>query len=235
MGKVINGQVIASTAVDSHGEALSEEAIRTFFAQLKDPSVSFRNHDTSQVPVCRGFNKRLEWRPDGSLAIVIDLEVLDEAAFATAGGFSIAFTSRTVRFGTNPALRILINPRQLDFDPIAQDVGRLLPEGTSVDVTERIEKAAVPSEVIIIVSFVAGAIATGFMNKVGSDLFDYLKKRRARENPAPPTIHLHVTCEIQRRPVILLLVADPRATPAETWSRRDVRASPWGGSRRSPR
>jgi hypothetical protein len=109
------------------------------------------------------------------------------------------------------------------------------PVTSRAEYAERIEKAAVPSEVIIIVSFVAGAIATGFMNKVGSDLFDYLKKRRARENPAPPTIHLHVTCEIQRRPVILLLVADPRATPAETWSRRDVRASPWGGSRRSPR
>lgn len=212
MSKLITGQVIASTAVDSHGEALSEEAIRALFAQLKDPSVSFRNHDTSHAPVCRGFNKRLERRPDGSLAIVLDLEVLDEAAFATAGGFSIAFTNRTVRFGTNPSVRILINPRQLDFDSIAQDVGRLLPEGTSVDITERIEKAAIPSEVIIVVSFVAGAIAAGFLNKIGSDLFDYLKKRRAPENPAPQTIHLHVTCDIHRRPVVLLLVADPRAT-----------------------
>src|SRR6266851_853142 len=78
MGRIIKGQVIASTSVDAHGEALPEEAIRTFFEQLKDPSVSFRNHDTSQAPVCRGFNKRLERLPDSSLAIVIDLEVLDE-------------------------------------------------------------------------------------------------------------------------------------------------------------
>src|SRR6266851_742908 len=166
MGRIIKGQVIASTSVDAHGEALPEEAIRTFFEQLKDPSVSFRNHQTSQAPVCRGFNKRLERLPDSSLAIVIDLEVLDEEAFNAVGGFSIAYTNRTVRFGVNPSVRVLINPRQFDFDQVAQDIGRLLPQGESIDVTERIEKAAIIEVAIIIVAFIASTVAKGFLSKV---------------------------------------------------------------------
>jgi hypothetical protein len=215
MGRIIRGQVIASTGLDAHGEALPEEAIQRLFEQLQDPSVSFRNHDTSQAPVCRGFNKRLERGADGNLAIVIDLEVLDEAAFNAFGGFSIAFTRGSVRFGSNPAVRVLVNPRHFDFEQVAKEIGDLLPQGESLDVTERIEKTAVLEAAIIVVTFIAGAAAKGFLGKVGGELFDYLKKRRSHASPAEPTIHLHVTCEIRQRPVVLLLVADPLASPSD--------------------
>jgi hypothetical protein len=160
MGRIIRGQVIASTGLDAHGEALPEEAIQRLFEQLQDPS-----------------------------------------AFSAFGGFSIAFTRGSVRFGPNPA--------------VAKEIGDLLPQGESLDVTERIEKTAVLEAAIIVVTFIAGAAAKGFLGKVGGELFDYLKKRRSHASPAEPTIHLHVTCEIRQRPVVLLLVADPLASPSD--------------------
>jgi hypothetical protein len=161
--------------------------------------------------------------PEGGLAIVIDLEVLNEDAFMAGGGFSIAFTNRTIRFGTNPAVRVLINPRQFAFEEMAHDIGRLLPPGESVDVTERIEKAGVLEAAIIIVTFAASAVASGFFNKAGGELFDYLKKRRSPNTPAEPTIHLHINCEIRRRPVVVLLVADSSVPPRDI-ARVDVEA-----------
>ena len=213
MGRIIRGQVIASTGLDSHGESLSRETIGTLFRQLPEVSFSFRNHDTSAGPVCRGFNKRLKELPAGELAIALDLEVLDEEAFKSAGGFSIAFTNRTIRFGSDPTVKVLVNPRQFPLEQVAQEIGRLLPPGESVDVTERIEKAGVLEAVIIVVVFVAGGIAKGFFSKVGGELFDYLKKRRAGSPPVEPTIHLQVTVEVRKRPVVLLLVADPATSP----------------------
>lgn len=223
MGRIITGQVIASTSMDAHGEALGEETIRNLFQQLADLSISFRNHVTSHAPVCRGFNKRLEQLPKDGLAIVVDLEVLDEDAFKQAGGFSIAFTNRTIRFGSDPAIRVLVNPRQFAFEEMARDIGRLLPPGQSIDVTERIEKAAVLEVAIIIVAFAAGAAAKGFFSKVGGELFDYLKKRRSLNTTAEPAIHLQIKCEIRSRPVVVLLVADPAVSPLEL-ARVDVEA-----------
>jgi len=223
MRRIIHGQVIASTALDSHGERLSRDAIETLFRQLPEVSFSFRNHDTSVGPVCRGFNKRLQELPSGEVAIALDLEVLDEEAFKTAGGFSIAFTNRTIRFGSDPAVKVLVNPRQFPFEQVAQEIGRLLPLGESVDVTERIEKAGVLDAAIIVVAFVAGGIAKGFFSKVGGELFDYLKKRRTGSPPVEPTIHLQTTVEVRKRPVVLLLVADP-ATPPWDLARADVDA-----------
>lgn len=209
MGRVIRGQVIASTAVDSHGEQISPEAIESLFRQVQEPWLTYCDHDTSVAPVCRGYNKRLEKRANGELAIVLDLEVLNEEAFAQRGGFSIAFTNRTMRFGDSPAVRILINPRQFGFEQVAYDMGRLLPHGQGIDVTERVEKAAILEGAIIVVAFVIGGIAKGFFSKAGGELYDYLKKLRTGTPPKEPTLHLHATLTVLQKPIVLLLVADP--------------------------
>jgi hypothetical protein len=85
MGRIIRGQVITSTALDSHGDRLSRETIKKLFQQLPEVWFSFRNHDMSAQPVSRGFNKRLKELPSGELAITLDLEVLDEEAFKSTG------------------------------------------------------------------------------------------------------------------------------------------------------
>ncbi len=214
MRRIIRGQVIASTALDSHGERLSREAIETLFQQLPEVSFSFRNHDTSVQPVSRGFNKRLQELPSGELAIALDLEVLNEEAFKSTGGYSIAFTGRTIQFGSDPAVRVLVNPRQFPFEEIAEDIAQLLPPDESIDVTERIEKTGIlETAAIIVILFVAGEIAKGFFSKVGSELFDYLKKRCTGNPPTEPRIHLQTTIEIRNSPVVLLLVADPTTPP----------------------
>ena len=224
MGRIIRGQVITSTALDSHGERLSRETIETLFQQLPEVSLSFRNHDMSVQPVCRGFNKRLQELPTGELAIALDLEVLDEEEFKSTGGYSIAFTNRTIQFGSDPAVKVLVNPRQFPFEEIAEEIGQLLPPGESVDVTERIEKTGIHETVaIFVILFVAGEIAKGFFSKVGGELFDYLKKRRTGNPPTEPMIHLQTAIEVRKSPVVLLLVADP-ATPPWDLAQVDVDA-----------
>jgi hypothetical protein len=223
MGRIISGQVIASTALDSHGERLSRETIETLFRQLPEVSFSFHNHDTSVGPVCRGFNKHLQELPSGELAIALDLEVLDEEAFQSTGGFSIAFINRTIQFGSDPVVKVLVNPRQFPFDQMAEEIGQLLPPGESIDVSERIEKTGVLETAIIVVAIAVGGVATGFLNKIGAELFDYLKKLRTGNPPTEPTIHVQTTVEVHKRPVVLVLVADP-ATPPNHLAQVDVDA-----------
>jgi hypothetical protein len=106
MGRVITGQIIASTHLDLIGERLTREELQQLFSQIPQEWVSAVGHDLSRPPIIRGFNKRLEELPDGELAITLDIEVLDEEAFREMGGFSIAFTRETIRFGDGePSIR----------------------------------------------------------------------------------------------------------------------------------
>src|ERR1043165_3958749 len=99
MLRVVTDQIIASTSLDSHGERLSEAELTSYFEQIAENSVGVSAHDLFQVPAFRSFNKRLWRTPAGALAIVVDVEVLDEERYSTFGGYSIAFTRRHWRFG----------------------------------------------------------------------------------------------------------------------------------------
>ena len=70
------------------------------------------------------FNKRLEVQPDGELAMLLDVEVLNEERFREFGGFSISFSRRKVRIGTGDEfpVRVSINPQQFDFDMSVQEL-----------------------------------------------------------------------------------------------------------------
>ena len=142
MARTIRGQSIASTHADALGDRITPEILRELFSQLPDESVQTTNHDLSKPPICRGYNKRLERLPDGELALKLDIEVFDEKAFESMGGFSIAFTHLTVRRGEGePAIRVLLNPTQFDFRGAAGAITRLWPPSVTIDVTERVEKA----------------------------------------------------------------------------------------------
>jgi hypothetical protein len=81
VGRVITGQIIASTHLDSTGERLTREELQQLFSQIPQEWVGAVVHDLSRPPITRSFNKRLEELPDGELAITLDIEVLDEEAF----------------------------------------------------------------------------------------------------------------------------------------------------------
>lgn len=218
MGRIIKGQVIASTGLDLHGESLTEEMVRIFYEQLPDVIVNNNNHDMSERPVSRGFNKELVTLSSGELAITMDVEVLDEESFAEMGGVSIAFTNHTLRYGdSEPAVRVLVNPRHYDFEEFANELAALKPPGYTLDVTERVEKAAVVEAVIVVVAFAASTFAAGFLTKAGGAFFEYLKQSRGRKKTGEqsPTIQLRVEVAVENKLVVVLLQADADVPPSE--------------------
>ena len=179
MGRIIKGQVLATTGLDADRESLSERELTELFVQMSDEFPSTVSHDLSQSPVVRAFNKRLERLPNGDLAIKVDLEVFDEQAFARYGGMSIGFYRRHVRFGAgDPVVSVTINSRQFDFDEAVKDASssiRMRP----MEVVERVEKAFGLETAIITILVTAAAIGgiavreifSGFFNSMGADLY----------------------------------------------------------------
>jgi|GEM_PF-5381214 len=224
MLRVVTDQIIASTSLDSHGERLSEAELTSYFEQMAENSVGVSAHDLSQVPAFRSFNKRLLRTPAGDLAIVVDVEVLDEERYSTFGGYSIAFTRRHWRFGRAPSYpRITINTRQFDFDAVGPRLAESLPR-TPFELVERVEKIDVATLAIIgiavggylVVKVTAAAISSvfaGFFEEAGKDLYHAAKRLPRSDQPNGPIevqFHLHLH-EPPRRPAIIIS-ADPRCT-----------------------
>jgi len=214
VGRMIYGQVIASTGPDLHGERLDPQTIRTLFSQIERAWIGGVEHDIASRPAAKASNFRLQDTSDGGLKILADIEVLDENTFARMGGFSISFTRTTVRMGRAkmPAARVLVNPRQFDFDEMAELGKELDLRGYTLDVTERIEKAAVlETAVIVVVMNIVLKIADGFLSAVGADLYKALRSRKRKDNPSAP---VKLLLELQQ-PVRCILDVDPAVSPKE--------------------
>ena len=217
MARVITGQTIASTHVDSSGEQITREQLQHLFDQIPAEYVAATQHDLSKPPIAKGFNKRLEVLPDGELAIKLDIEILDEEAFAEMGGFSIAFTRKTIRLGDGePLMRILVNPQQFDFQEVLRSVEQIIPLDATVDITERVEKGDFLRDAIIIVTvFAFSHVAGGFFGAIGQDLHGRLKTLRRKDHPEGRSeIHLDVHfSETQHFRVFLVITEE--VSPAE--------------------
>jgi hypothetical protein len=214
MGRIIQGQVVASTGLDAQGERLTHEVLVGLFNQIVDRGMPTGvNHDLSATPICRSFNPRLENLTNGELAIVVDLEILDEEAFAPMGGFSIAFIRKTIRFGKRePAIAILLNPVQFDFDSAVRAIGGSVPEEYEFDISERVEKGLdIPAAIIHLVfslgSSASAGVAEGFLNAVGAKLLEVISGlKRKDKTEGAKKLHLHF--EVAARGRILSVVLE---------------------------
>jgi len=212
MGRIIDGQTITSTHLDSHGERITREEMFALFNNRPARSPMGDNHNLSRLPVCRSFNDRLEELPDGELAWKVDIEVFDEEAFSKFGGFSIGFTRRHIRFGNGDVeAKLTINTRQFDFEQAAQVVRQVVPRPHVFEVVERIEKAdAITVAIIAISTYVALEISGGFFKAIGASLFEAAKKLCRKDVPAAPTeIHYHLHLAPKRVLPIVVLAVDP--------------------------
>jgi len=202
-----------------HGERLTPVQLELFFQQLPEASFAYNAHDQAKPPVAKGYNKRLERLPNGVLALVLDIEVLDEEAFGQAGGFSIAYTRRTARVGSGePSFRILINPQQFDFDALVEAVTTSTSIDVTVDVTERVEKAeAGQAAFIILAVLLTDAVREtwrGYWNAAGSSLFEHLRKLPRKDKPGGTTnlrLQIDVALAADRTQVILFVEPEVRA------------------------
>jgi hypothetical protein len=126
------------------------------------------NHDLTVAPVARAYNTRLERRGGDVLAIVSDIEILDEAALKAAGvqGFSISYhrTNASVETETE-AVVISFNPQSLDRGAIEAAVEAAdVPDGW-VAISEPSDKALVVALAFVYI------ITHGFFDEAGADLY----------------------------------------------------------------
>ena len=226
MGRIIRDQIVASTHTDSHGERLDEGVLTDLFRQMDNGIPSGVEHDVSQNPIVRILNKRLVKLGNGEVAIKVDFEILDEDAFSSMGGFSISFTRHTRRYGDgDPQVRVLVNPRQFDFDQVC-DVVRNSILSTTFDVTEKIEKAEVLTTAIIAIIIFAGMqFATGFFNAGGAHLYEVLRKLRRKDNSVGPIIiqfHFKVLVGQYTSKLILIAPHDLQASDVQAIDTRSI-------------
>lgn len=215
MSRIIEGQIISTTHVDSHGERIAPEEMIAMFHRGSPRRAMGDNHNLSKLPIARSFNDRLEQLPDGELAWKVDIEVFDEQAYATFGGVSIAFTRRHVRLGkTDPVATITLNTRQFDLEDAVDLVNRVVARGHVVELIEKVEKAdVVVVAIIAIASFIGLQVAGGFFNALGAALFEAAKKMRRKDSPTAPTeVHFHLYLRPDSKTPTLLLAVEPECT-----------------------
>ncbi len=216
MGRVMRGQILAGTGPDLEGPGIDRETLKLLFTQIQGHLVGGVCHDLAQRPVVRPFNFRLDELPDGKLVIKADVEVLDEERFSQMGGFSVAFTRCTRRLGTGdkPVARVLINPRFFDFEELSSAISTIVPRGPAVDLTERIEKAAISEiAIIVIVVNLLTEVGKGFLAAAGADIYKFLRGLRRRDNPdAEKRIQIDATTRVSAVPVRFILDLDENVT-----------------------
>jgi hypothetical protein len=220
MGRIITGQTVASTHLDSHGERISPDELRHLFEQWKDVPAGVA-HDLSRPPACRTFNVRMEALPDGELALKVDLEVLNEEEFAKFGGFSISFTRRHAQVGDGTVeAEISVNSRQFDFEAVVSEIQSAITPPHTIEVVERVEKGdmlTVTAAIVVIeVFWVLQQTLKGFFNAAGGSLFEAVRRlRRKDESGAATAVQFHLHLHQERRVPVLILVVDPECTAAD--------------------
>jgi hypothetical protein len=166
----------------------------------------------SKSVVGRMYNKQLVRLESGQLAIAVDIDILNEEAFVSTGGFSLSYKRR--HYSINPAkqadVEILFNPRVFSneqFEPLVQ----LSTNELQIDVVELVQKAF-DAVAILILKFIGLGVATGFFGKIGSDVYDALKlrlqniaERRMVESDKDTVFQIHFPSSLNNRSFLVLI------------------------------
>jgi hypothetical protein len=174
MGRIIEGQVVASTAVDRNGDQLTRAELRELFAQIPGERPLNLNHDVRVPPVGRAFNTRLDELQDGTLAVVSDIEVFDEEQFARVQGMSISFHRYTEPADRDsavaPQIVVSYNPNTVDSDRLAAVLAAAgLSDGYAA-LRPRTEKSLLALGVILAI------VSHGFFEEAGADAWRLFKR-----------------------------------------------------------
>jgi hypothetical protein len=191
--KRIYSQVVASSGPVISGHAIPNDVIRRLFDHMPKESVLHQHHDRSLPPAGKLFNKRLEEREDGTVAILADVELANGVDLNQFGGFSVSYAGRLLTPSENesPPITIYLDMRYFDEDDLRGAVGAS-PGGEEVGARElyRYSLGFGATVVIISVGFVSYEYAKGFFGEAGKETFrfvkqtlsDLAKKQRTRGN-----------------------------------------------------
>ena len=208
----LRGQRMATTHSDRHGDRIPRDALEELCRQIPDPWLLNNQHDLAKPPIARAYNVRFESIEDGEWAIIADVDVLDEAAFAGMGGYSIAYMRDLLSVDPDrpPEVEIRFNPRLVSCDEIGELVS-LSREGFQIDGRELIQKALEPY-LVLLIKFAVGAFFTAFFGKAGADTWDALRQKikelaaRRKEDQAQDTAaHFEFLVEPYEDPITVIV------------------------------
>lgn len=192
---------------------MTREQIVQVLEEMPDAIPIGQQHDLRRPPIARAVDERLE-EHQGELAIVADIEVFDEAAFAGFGGISIAL-GRPVHQTSDPtAVTISFNPRQLD----RQSLFALTPlnvSGLRVEFTERTEKTAGLAEfaLVYVVCQIPIEMWKGFWNAAGTNLWEQVSKLWGRADKDGNPIQVAVIDHVPDLGLEVIVSPEPGVEP----------------------
>ena len=167
---------MSSTHVDLHGDQVTKEALEALAAQVGQTYIPVAwQHDLRYPPLGRVVGARLVELPDGEVAVEGDQEFWDaEDDSQTAAG-----DGRRVPVQINDAPGLTVGfDRTFDGEALndLREIARVI--GTS-EPEFHVKKAIEPISTLVIAggAFALGSIASGFFSKIGSDVYDELKRR----------------------------------------------------------
>lgn len=213
--RIIEGQIIATTTLDRHGERIPKEGLQILFDKMPDEQYLNQNHDLSKPIVGRLFNKAFVALENDEFAIRVDVEVYDEELFAKFGGISIAFTRRSYTSNPTrePEIELLFNPAIIDAEDILP-ISRLSNRSIQINSTELHQKS-VDTIGIIVIAFISSSIAAGFFKEVGADIYKAFKSKLVdlgekyrTSGRAELKFHFRFTATLGSKDVDVLVISD---------------------------
>jgi hypothetical protein len=210
---------LATTRLDQHGEQAGVEALQGMVDALNAHYIPFGvDHDPRIPPVGRIASATLEPFQGDHFAIVGTLELWDDGDTSD----QLIGDGRSPPPPTQPAavFEVLYDRpgiQELGIEPFA-DLARLA--GESVRPKYHAKKAAEPLSTVLIVcgSFASGAIAGGFFNALGADIYAAFKEKLGKlfkpRKSGERLLALHFGVRTGERVVSADLIASDPSEPA---------------------
>ncbi|HTU46541.1 MAG TPA: hypothetical protein VMF91_15850 [Bryobacteraceae bacterium] len=170
---------ILTTHVDLHGDRFAPEGLESTAAGINCRYLPLTvEHDLRIPPIGRIVSAEVTSLPDGEHAIEADVEIFEENDTPEV----LAGDGRTVRISLDDIPTFIAEfDRSYESESGQRTLAALRSLSPTSKTTPVVKKAVEPISMLIIAGgvFAFAAVATGFLNKLGSDLYDGLKKTLA--------------------------------------------------------
>ena len=176
---------LITTGVDTQGEQATKEALESMARQINERYVRVgRGHDPRQPPLGRIVSARVDPIGDGHFALNGEMEVWDEADEPEGiKGDGRSLVPEPAPRNTFDVLYDMPSAAELGL-PFLRELAALA--GPTAKPRYVAKKAIEPLSALVIVIGIVGAIATGFLKKLGEDLYQQVKsKLKVAAKPQP--------------------------------------------------
>ena len=210
--------VIATTHVDLHNERMAPSALEGMAEQIREHYIPVMwNHDLRYPPLGRTIDGRVVPMADGELALETESEYWESGdKFADLHGDGRVLVSH---YFDEPGFEVRID-RGVSLQGDRQAALELAALGGSTRHPLEVGKKALEPDAVLVVAVgsIAGAVALGFFQRLGEDVYEQLKARLSRfvaERDRPLLIDFDITFELDGRKTLHVLLDGPSASDVE--------------------